>query len=56
LLEYSCWPGATRADRLVVVGEAACNDTAKAYVECLRKDFSLPIEYKQFDMNSKRLV
>jgi len=56
LLEYSCWPGATRADRLIVVGEAARDEKAKAYIECLRKDFRLPIEYRQFDMDNKRLV
>ena len=56
LLEYSCWPGATRADRLVVVGEAACDYKAKVYIDCLREDFSLPIEYRQFDMKSRRLI
>ncbi|MGH8176944.1 MAG: DUF7662 domain-containing protein [Steroidobacter sp.] len=56
LMEYSCWPGATKADRLVVVGEAPCDRKAKAYIECLRKDFSLPIEYRQFDMKSRRLI
>lgn len=56
LLEYSCWPGATRADRLVVVGEAPFDKKAKTYIECLNKDFSLRIEYRQFDMKSRRLV
>ncbi|MEJ0086408.1 MAG: hypothetical protein WDO72_12030 [Pseudomonadota bacterium] len=55
LLEYSCWPGATRANRLVVVGEAGFDKKAKAYIECLRRDFVLPIEYQQFDMKSKQL-
>jgi hypothetical protein len=55
LMEYSFWPGAQRADRLVVVGEPAYDVEAKAYIKKLQKDFSLPIEYQQFDMKSGRL-
>lgn len=56
LLEYSYWPGAQKATRLVVVGEPPCDKEANAYIKALQKQFSLPIEYRQFDMNSKRLV
>lgn len=56
LLEYSYWPGAQLAHRLVIVGEAEYDDEAKAYMQKLQKDFSLPIEYQQFDMESRRLV
>jgi hypothetical protein len=55
LIEYSFWPGAQRADRLVVVGEPAYDAEARAYIKKLRKDFSLPIEYRQFDIKSGRL-
>jgi hypothetical protein len=40
----------------VIVAEAPYDDQAKAYLEKLQKDFSLPIEYRRFDMNSRRLV
>jgi hypothetical protein len=56
LLEYSYWPGAQLAHRLVVVGEAEYDNEAKSYVKKLRKNFSLPIEYQQFDMKSRSLV
>jgi hypothetical protein len=56
LMEYSYWPGAERADRLVIVGEAELDNQAKAYLKFLRKTFSLPVEYGQFDMGSGRLV
>jgi hypothetical protein len=56
LLEYSYWPGAQQAHRLVIVAEAPYDDEAKAYLEKLQKDFLLPIEYRRFDMNSRRLV
>jgi hypothetical protein len=55
LMEYSFWAGSQRADKLVVVGEPSYDAEAKAYVKKLRKDFSLPIEYQQFDMKSGRL-
>ncbi len=56
LLEYSYWPGAQRDARLIVVGEAPLDKHAKAYLETLRKRFSLPVEYRQFDMGSGRLA
>lgn len=56
LLEYSYWPGAQPATKLVIVGEPPLDKHAKAYLEILRKRFSLPVEYRQFDMNSGQLV
>ncbi len=56
LLEYSYWPGAESASRLVIVGEPPFDKNAKVYLETLRKRFSLPLEYRQIDMNSGRLA
>jgi hypothetical protein len=56
LMEYSYWPGAQIAKRLIVVGEAPYDKKAKVYLENLRKSFSLPIEYQQFDMKSECLI
>jgi hypothetical protein len=56
LLEYSYWPEAQPATRLVIVGEPPLDKNARAYLETLQKQFSLPVEYRQFDMNSSRLV
>lgn len=47
LLEYSFWPGAQQAVRLVVVGETALDEHGEKYLECLRKRFLLPLEYEQ---------
>ena len=56
LLEYSYWPRAQPATLLVIVGEPPLDKDAKAYLKTLRKVFSLPLEYRQFDMNSSRLT
>lgn len=52
LLEYSYWPGARRARSLIVVGEPACDDEARRYIQRLRNEFELPVEYRQFDMEA----
>lgn len=56
LLEYSYWPGAQEASRLVIVGEPPCDKNSAAFIKKLRKDFALPIEYQQFDLKSQRLI
>ncbi len=56
LLEYSLWPGAQEAARLVIVGEPPLDSKAKEYLRRLKQGFSLPIEYRQFDMEIRRLV
>ncbi len=56
ILEYSYWPGAQFASRLVIVGEPPLDETAKAYLQTLRTKHSLPVEYRQFDMTSRRIV
>ena len=56
LMEYSFWPGAQEASELVVVGEPPLDDAALDYLERLRKRFSLPLDYRQFDLSEMRLV
>lgn len=56
LLEYSCWPGAQEAERLIIVGEPPLDKDAAAFLECLREKFSLPVYYQQLDMNTGRLI
>lgn len=56
LLEYSHWPGAQPAARLFIVGEPPLDDDAKVYLQTLRKQYSLPLEYRRFDMGSGRLA
>jgi hypothetical protein len=56
LLEYSFWPGAPKAEKLVIVGEPALDSESKRYIGILRKEFLLPIEYQQFDFASGTIV
>ena len=56
LMEYSFWPGAQEASELVVVGEPPLDDEAVDYLELLRKRFSVPLTYRQFDSKGMRLV
>jgi hypothetical protein len=56
LVEYSLWPGAQYAERLIIVGEASVDADSRTYLERLNKDFNLPIEYQQFDMKAGKVV
>jgi len=56
LIEYSYWPGAQEAERLVIVGERALDAEAGTLLRCLRERFGLPIQYQQFLMDEGRLV
>jgi len=50
LLEYSFWPGAQEANRLVVAGETAIDKEGEEYIKRLKERFSLPIEYEQISV------
>ena len=56
LMEYSFWPGAQEASELVVVGEPPLDDAALDYLGRLRKRFSLPLIYRQFELSEMRLL
>ena len=49
LLEYSCYPSDNRATKLIVVGDAPVTEDDKKYLKLLRRQFSLPIHYAQFN-------
>src|SRR6185312_12039827 len=55
LLEYSFWPGAMEAQALVIVGEPPLDSEADTFLRRLREQFTLPISYKQFDLQTRRL-
>jgi hypothetical protein len=48
LLEYAYWPGGMqkKARRLVVVGKMPIDSNTKQYLNRLKQQFSLPIEYR----------
>lgn len=47
ILEYSFWPGAREASRLIVCGESALDEDGAAYLRLLQTRFNLPIMYEQ---------
>lgn len=56
LLEYSYWPGGQVAEKLIIVGEPALDPDSERYLATLAQEFSLPIEYQQFDLASGTLI
>lgn len=52
LLEYSLWPGAQEAGRLIIVGEPPLDTAAASFLEILRKRFGIPMYYQQFLMDT----
>ena len=55
LLEYAFWPEEQRADKLIIVSQLPITADAKRYLRFLRKQFKLPISYKQFDLKTGAL-
>jgi hypothetical protein len=55
LLEYAYWPNASRANELVVVGEAAPTYETKLYLNNLRRRFGLQLSYRQLNMEQGEL-
>ena len=47
LLEYSFWPGAQPATRLIIVGESPADNDCIEYLRRLNLKFPLPIYYEQ---------
>jgi hypothetical protein len=56
LLEYAYWPGAQKAERLIIVGEPELKDEARLYLTRLRQQFSLPVHYQQLDLEHAVLI
>jgi len=56
LLEYSFWPGAQEAERLVIVGEPELDADAAVFLSRIRERFSLPVYYQQFDFAKEALI
>jgi hypothetical protein len=50
LMEYSYWPGAKQAEKLIVVGEPSLDDESARYLATLRSRFKLPIHYEQLSI------
>jgi hypothetical protein len=55
-LEYSYWPGTQEAQQLTIVGEPPLDDKSRAFLALLRKRFSLPIKYQQFDVKKGKFL
>jgi hypothetical protein len=55
LLEYAHWPSVERASEIVVVGEAPLDSDGQAYLRFLRKQYTLPLWYRQIDFDGRVL-
>lgn len=55
LMEYSFWPTALNALKLIVVGEPPTDAGARSYLATLRKRFALPVYYSRLDYDKKTL-
>lgn len=55
LLEYAYYPSEARASRLVVVGPVDLSKESRKYMENLRSKFSLPLYYRKYDLEAKKL-
>lgn len=56
LLEYSFWPGAQEAEKLIIVGEPPLDADSRKYLACLNERFEIPISYQQFDLGKGAIV
>ena len=56
LLEYAHWIDDTRADELIIVSHLPATAEATRYVAYLRSKYSIPIQYRQFDISMDRLI
>jgi hypothetical protein len=55
LLEYAHWPDRELATKLVIVSQNNITDQAKKYIRYMRKKFTIPIHYQQYDLDSEEL-
>jgi len=55
LLEYSCWPGAPRPERLVVIGEGEADATFSEYMQTLRNIAGIELYYRRLDVQTRVL-
>jgi hypothetical protein len=56
LLEYAYWPDKRRAHELVIVSHLPITGAADRYINFLRREFDLPLSYKQFDLKTNSLL
>lgn len=56
LLEYSYWPSATRAQRLIIVGEPALDAQTRQFLSCLRDTFGVPLHYARYNAEERSLI
>jgi len=55
IMEYSYWPEAERAEKLIIVSDNAPDPETKRYIAHIRKKFSLPVFYRSFDIEKNIL-
>lgn len=56
LLEYAHYPGKHTADQLVVVGDAPATESDVLYLNTIRSQFKIPLQYARFDWETGGLA
>jgi len=51
IMEYAYWPGSREPKKLIICGESPLDVDGTAYLDTLRKRFSLPIEYEKIEID-----
>lgn len=49
IMEYSYWPGHQQATKLVIAGEPVATEDESKYLDFLREEFKIPIEYREIN-------
>ncbi|WP_417506551.1 hypothetical protein [Marinomonas gallaica] len=49
IMEYSYWPGHQQATKLVIAGEPMPTEEESKYLDFLREEFDIPIEYREIN-------
>ena len=55
ILEYSYWPDAERADKLIIVSDSEPDSAVKKYLAHIRRKFNIPVYYRFFNFQSNVL-
>jgi len=56
LLEYSYYPNAERAKKIIIVSPNPINEKSQEYLQKLRNRFNIPVFYMQYDRKAGSLV
>lgn len=51
IMEYAYWPGLINANKLIIVGEHEIDKKTNKYLNFIKEEFGIPIEYMKLDID-----